>query len=52
MTNHLFEEPAYVLICFAVGQSALVYAALFGLFFGADRLVTTWWRRRKAHRAR
>lgn len=51
MTNYLYQEPTYIVICYAVGQTALLYITLYGLFYGADRLITTWWRRRKARKS-
>ncbi|MGH3381350.1 MAG: hypothetical protein ACRDP6_42125 [Actinoallomurus sp.] len=51
MNSHLATEPLYVLVCFALGQSALIYSAIYGLTYAVDRLITAASRRRKARRA-
>jgi hypothetical protein len=50
MSNHLPDEPLYVLICFAVGQAVLIYAACYGLAYACDCLVSSVVRRRQARR--
>jgi hypothetical protein len=47
VTNHLASEPLFVLFCYALGQTLLVLAVVYGCAYGLDKLGTAMVRRHR-----
>ena len=44
------HENLWVIVCYALGQTAIVFAVVYGCAFGLDKLGTAMLRRRRAAR--